>query len=537
MPDKEIIKIPANRTLADLRRKKRKLRVAAYCRVSTEEEEQQSSFEIQVAYYTNLITNHEGWELAGIFADEGISGVRTNKREQFKEMITLCRKKKIDLILTKSVSRFARNTLDCIHHVRLLKSWGIPVIFEKEGIDTSDMNSEMILTCLSAFAQAESESISGNVTKGIRMGYENGRFNFRYTNCLGYRKGADGQPEIHLEEAKTIRMIFENFLNGDSIDDIKQCLENRGILTPTGHTEWNKQTIVRILKNEKYMGDVLLQKTYTTNLFEGKHKKNNGEVAQYYIKNHHPAIVSREMFQLAQEELTRRNSKKPATQKKAKTNRGRFTSKYPLSERLVCGNCGCYYRRVTWDIHGRKQVVWRCINRVEFGKRYCGDSPSIPEEALHHAILEAIRSLVQNRQKDMKANLENALLDSFSDNLDELSPEAIKNKLKKLEQEFDRLLIMAGEGNEIADRKLEQIGKEMRKLKEKNQELEHSEERRNAVEEKHRRIRKLISSENLSLEEYSEALIYRIIERITVLSKEQIQIRFVGGYEMTQSLQ
>ena len=537
MPDREIIKIPANRTLADLRRKKRKLRVAAYCRVSTEEEEQQSSFEIQVAYYTNLITNHGGWELTGIFADEGISGVRTNKREQFKEMITLCGKKKIDLILTKSVSRFARNTLDCIHHVRLLKSWGISVIFEKEGIDTSDMNSEMILTCLSAFAQAESESISGNVTKGIRMGYENGRFSFRYTNCLGYRKGADGKPEIHPEEAKTIRMIFENFLNGDSIDDIKQCLENKGILTPTGHTEWNKQTIVRILKNEKYMGDVLLQKTYTTNLFEGKHKKNNGEVTQYYIKNHHPAIVSREMFQSAQEELARRNSKKPAAQKKVKTNRGQFISKYPLSERLVCGSCGCYYRRITWDIHGRKQVVWWCINRAEFGKRYCGDSPSIPEEVLHHAILEAIRSLVQNHQKDIEANLENALLDSFSDNLDELPPEAIKNKLKKLEQEFDQLLIMAGEGNEIADRKLEQIGKEMRELKEKDQELEHSEERRNAVEEKHRKIRELISSENLSLEEYSEALVYRMIERITVLSKEQIQIRFVGGYEMTQSLQ
>ena len=182
-------------------------------------------------------------------------------------------------------------------------------------------------------------------------------------------------------------------------------------------------------------------------------------------------------------------------------------------------------------------MVWRCINRVEFGKRYCGDSPSIAEEALHQAILEAIRSLVQNHQKDMEANLENALLDSFSENLDELPPEAVKNKLKKLEQEFDQLLIMAGEGNEIADRKLEQIGKEMRKLKEKDRELEHSEERRNAAEEKHRKIRELISSENLSLEEYSEALVYRIIERITVLSKEQIQIRFAGGYEMTQSLQ
>lgn len=174
------------------------------------------------------------------------------------------------------------------------------------------------------------------------------------------------------------------------------------------------------------------------------------------------------------------------------------------------------------------------------GRKITGRPRKLPqstEEALHHAILEAIRSLVQNHQKDIEANLENALLDSFSDNLDELSPEAIKNKLKKLEQEFDQLLVMAGEGNEIADRKLEQIGKEMRKLKEKSKELEHSEERRNAAEEKHRKIRELISSENLSIEEYSEALVYRIIERITVLSKEQIQIRFAGGYEMTQSLQ
>ena len=218
------------------------------------------------------------------------------------------------------------------------------------------MNSEMILTCLSAFAQAESESIRSNITKGIRMGYRQGRFSFRYVNFLGYRKGADGQPEIHLEEA------------------------------------------------------------------------------------------------------------------------------------------------------------------------------------LHHAILEAIRSLIQNRQKDMAANLENALLDSLSDNLDELSPEAVKNKLKKLKQEFDQLLIMAGEGNEIADRTLEQIGKEMRKLKENSKELEPSEERRNAAEEKHRKIRELISSENLSLKEYFEALVYRMIERIMVLSKEQIQICFAGGYEMTQSL-
>ena len=509
---------------------------AIYCRVSTFHPHQQDSLENQIRHYQEFMKKTPNYILTEIYYDFGISGYKET-RPGFCKMLEDARKGCFRQIITKSITRFARNTDTVLKTTRQLKELGIDIYFELQKIHTLSQEGELLLTLFAAFAQAESESISGNVTKGIRMGYENGRFSFRYTNCLGYRKGADGKPEIHPEEANTIRMIFENFLNGDSIDDIKQCLENKGILTPTGHTEWNKQTIVRILKNEKYMGDVLLQKTYTTNLFEGKHKKNNGEVTQYYIKNHHPAIVSREMFQSAQEELARRNSKKPAAQKKAKTNRGRFTSKYPLSERMVCGNCGCYYRRVTWDIHGRKQVVWRCISRVEFGKRYCGDSPSIPEEVLHHAILEAIRSLVQNHQKDIEANLENALLDSFSGDSDELPPEAIKNKLKKLEQEFDQLLVMAGEGNEIADRKLEQIGKEMRELKEKDQELEHSEERRNAAEEKHRKIRELISSENLSLEEYSEALVYRMIERITVLSKEQIQIRFVGGYEMTQSLQ
>ena len=204
MPEKTITEIPADPKLNSQRYRSRKLRVAAYCRVSTEEEEQHSSFDVQVKYYTEKIMNHPGWQLAGIFADEGISGVRTKNRTEFNRMIEICKKHKIDLILTKSISRFARNTLDCIKYIRALKNLGIPVIFEKENIDTSNMNSEMILTCLSSFAQAESESISGNVTKGIRMGFRQGKFSFRYANCLGYRKGPDGKPEIVPEEAAAI---------------------------------------------------------------------------------------------------------------------------------------------------------------------------------------------------------------------------------------------------------------------------------------------------------------------------------------------
>lgn len=536
MPQKVVMEIPANPMLGDLRKRKRKLRVAAYCRVSTEEEEQQNSFEVQVNYYTKKITHHDGWQLAGIFADDGISGVSTKKRDQFNEMIELCRKKKIDLILTKSISRFARNTLDCIKHVRILKSWGIPVIFEKENIDTSNMNSEMILTCLSSFAQAESESISGNVTKGIRMGYRQGHFTFRYKNFLGYRKGKDGDPEIVPEEAEVIRLIAQNFLDGDSLITIKKTLERMGILTATGNKKWSTESIQRILQNEKYMGDVLLQKTYTADFIDGKIKKNNGELPQYYIKDNHPAIIPREMFFRIQEEIARRNSKKPANTKKAKTNRGRFTSKYALSERLVCGDCGCYFRRVTWSIHGRKQIVWRCINRLEFGPKSCGNSPSLEEAALHTAILEAICSLVHGQQEEMAAALQDTLIHCIAGEKEEASPIVIENKIKELETEFDRLLVLAVDENDIIDHKLKQISETILKLKQQKKRIEYTAERSEVMESKAKEVMGLISAEDLDLKEYSDALVYRIIERITVLSKEEIRIRFIGGFEITQPL-
>ena len=526
MPQKVVMEIPANPMLGDLRKRKRKLRVAAYCRVSTEEEEQQNSFEVQVDYYTEKITHHDGWQLAGIFADDGISGVRTKKRDQFNEMIDLCRKKKIDLILTKSISRFARNTLDCIKHVRILKSWGIPVIFEKENIDTSNMNSEMILTCLSSFAQAESESISGNVTKGIRMGYKQGRFAFRYTG-FAFQKGLDGEPEIIPKDAQTILMIAREFLNGGSLKGIKEKLEKAGLPSPAGEPKWTTQTIQRILQNEKYAGDVLLQKTYTADFLEGKVKKNNGELPQYYIQNNHPAIIPREMFFQIQEELARRRSKKPANTKRAKTNRGRFTSKYALSERLVCGDCGCYFRRVTWNIHGRKQIVWRCINRLEFGPKSCGKSPSLEEAALHTAILEAIRSLVHGQQEEMAAALQDTLIQCIAGEKEEASPIVIENKIKELETEFDRLLVLAVDENDIIDHKLKQISETILKLKQQKKRIEYTAERSEVMESKAKDVMGLVSAEDLDLTEYSDALVYRIIERITVLSKEEIRIRFI----------
>lgn len=536
MPQKTIREIPENPLLQDTRKRKKNLRVAAYCRVSTEEEEQQSSFEIQVEYYTNKINSHDNWKLVGIFADDGISGVHVKKRTQFLEMIELCKKKKIDLILTKSISRFARNTLECIQYVRMLKSLDIPVIFEKEGINTADMTSEMILTCLSSFAQAESESISLNVARGKRMGYKQGKFSFRYTNFLGYRKGTDGQPEIVPKEADAIRMMFQNYLNGDSLSKIKETLESKGFPTATGKKEWTTQAILRILQNEKYMGDVLLQKTFTANFLEGKPQKNNGELPQYYIENNHPAIVTREMFHQVQEEIARRKSKRPVTQKHSKTNRGKFTSQYALSERLVCGNCGCYYRRVTWNIHGRKQIVWRCISRLEFGKKFCKDSPSIPEDALHKAIVAGLNALLNSHQEEVTSCLQNTLVNCAVTETG-ADPIVIQNKIAEMNREFDRLLLLAGdEENEFLDRKLQQVNDEILSLKQLKKRAEQAIEQNKNKTSKVQEIIQMISADDITIHEYSDALTYRIIEQVTILSKEEIRIRFVGGYEIIQSL-
>ena len=365
MSNARIIEIPATRQIRSGKNNTmRKMRVAAYCRVSTEDEEQQGSFETQKLYYTEKINSTSEWELAGIYADDGISGIHTKKRDGFNQMIQDCKKKKIDLILTKSISRFARNTLDSIQYVRMLKAIGIAVIFEKENINTSTMNSEMILTVLSAFAQAESESISQNVARGKRMGFRQGKFPFPYGQILGYRKGLDGKPEVIPEEAEVIRMIFNSYLQGASLLTIKKKLEAGGVLTARGNKKWSSESVQRILQNEKYCGDVLLQKTFIEDVLTGVSKKNTGQLPQYYIENNHEGIVTKQMFREVQAEIARRNSKSAANQRKR--HQGRYNSKYALSERLVCGDCGSPYKRVTWNIHGRKQIVWRCVNRLEF---------------------------------------------------------------------------------------------------------------------------------------------------------------------------
>lgn len=533
--------IPANPFLTQERkRKQQSLRVAAYCRVSTEEEEQQSSFENQVAYYTEKIKNHEGWDLAGIFADEGISGVHAKKRTHFLEMIELCKKKKIDLILTKSISRFARNTLDCIQYVRMLKALDIAVVFEKEGINTKTMSTELLLTCLGAFAQAESESISSNVAWGKRKGYKNGKFSMCYKHFLGYEKGPDGRPRIVPEEAEIIRFIYNRYLDGDSLDAIRVKLEKRHVLTPTGKEKWNREVIQRILQNEKYMGDVLLQKTYTADFLSGTIRKNNGELPKYYITNNHEGIISREDFHRVQEEIARRKSKSPTAQKKVKTNRGRYSSQYALSERLVCGNCGCAYRRVTWSKKGKKKIVWRCTNRLEFGTKYCKDSPTILEANLQEAIMGVLHSMVQNDRDSIAENLRQTLLSIETGGKEGPDPIAIEKQMEEKREEFRRLTKMVSDDNfndcEFYDFKIKQVNDEILRLREQKKEAERAIEAQQYAGERLKGVLDIITGESLDVKEYSDQLVRRIIEKVTVLTSDKISIRFIGGYEITAEM-
>ncbi len=325
--------IPAKAQTEINRSKYQQLRVAAYCRVSTAEEEQQNSYQVQIAYYTDLINRKKEWTLVNVFADEGISGTQTKKRTEFNRMIRMCKNKKIDLVITKSISRFARNTVDCLEYVRQLKDLGIGVIFEKENINTLTMTSEFMISLYGSFAQAESESISKNVSWGKEKAYREGKVQFQYKYLLGYKKGADGKPEIVPEDAEIVRMIYKLFLDGYSMRHIKKVLEGGGYLTATGKKTWNESLISSILKNEKYVGDALMQKTYTLDCITHKVVKNHGERPMYLVTDHHDPIVDRDTFNRVQQELARRISKRKISDKTV-TEQGKYSSKYALTDDL-----------------------------------------------------------------------------------------------------------------------------------------------------------------------------------------------------------
>ena len=365
----------------------RKKKVAAYARVSTENDEQLSSYEAQVDYYTRHIKSKPEWEFINVYSDEGISATSTKKREGFKKMIDDALSGKIDLIITKSVSRFARNTVDTLTTVRGLKDKGVEVYFEKENIYTMDSKGELLITIMSSLAQEESRSISENVTWGQRKRFADGKVSLPYKQFLGYEKGEDGLPKIVESEAKVVRMIYKLFLEGKATSWIAKFLSESKIPSPSGKEKWQESTVRSILKNEKYKGDAMLQKSFTVNFLTKKKKVNEGEVPQYYVENSHPAIITAEVFDLVQYEFEKR-----------RTAKGIRTSRYCFSGKIICGECSNFYGSKTWHSNSKyRRIIWRCNHKYKNDKQ-CSTA-HITEDKLKELFIKAFNNLIENKDE------------------------------------------------------------------------------------------------------------------------------------------
>ncbi len=369
-----------NSVLAPIRKK----RVAAYARVSTEQDAQQSSYEAQIEYYTGYIQSKPEWEYVGVYADEGISGTSYKNRYGFNRMVEDAKAGKIDLILTKSISRFARNTVDSLTITRDLKAHGVEVRFEKENISSMDAQAELIFTIMSSIAQEESRSISENVRWGIQRSMEAGKVNLPWSHFLGYEKGPNGLPQIVEEEAKVVRDIYHWFLDGMTISQIAKKLTEMGVKSPAGKDNWYMGTVRSILSNEKYKGDARLMKTYITDFLTKKSKENKGERKQLYIHDSHDAIINPETFELVQKELERRCRR-----------RGNYSDS-PFASKLVCGHCGAFYGRKVWHSdRPDKKYVWICSKKYE-GKDVC-PTPKVEDEEIIKAYLIALNRIIKAR--------------------------------------------------------------------------------------------------------------------------------------------
>lgn len=694
-----------------------KLRVCAYARVSSDSTDQRNSFASQVNYYTKYIQAHEGWTFVDIYADQGITGTSALKRDEFLRLMRDCQQGKIDRILVKSVSRFARNAQDCIEAVRELRQLGVTVYFEKEHINTANMSNEMFLSMMSAFAQEESISISKNMRKGAVMRMKNGTFRLSQAP-YGYYLDEKGILIVQQEESKIVQRIFGNFLSGMGIQEIAAELQKEHIPKLNGEPIWSYTGILYILTNERYIGDELFQKRYTTDTLPFQKKINRGQKKQYYAEDTHDPIISREVFRKAQELLKRKSErhghqnngqytftslivcdecgtnfcrriaknqrvlwtcrkhfkgkhlcsmeslneteiqqcfltlyKKLAENRqeilgsylrqleelkdkdfmahpdamelnrqiaglleqnhtlhrlrakecidsaffiaqsnelsqkisnlkaelkqyrdlneyadfidntrliltildspmpvfsssvfrnivsriscrRTKSGRGKYTSKYALSERTVCGECGAMYRRTMWIKRDRtKEDVWRCVNRLEFGTKYCKHSPSLKEPILHQAILNCIQSVFHNKEEIAEAVREaQKKIILFEDAKN--NPEVIRQRMQDIDHGMANLLTLAAQSSQIElfEKKFKEMTEEKARLTEQ---LKQAEEDATTDAKRQKQlddILKAIDIDIVELTEFDDTFIRRIVEQVTILSKDKIEVRFIGGF-------
>ena len=518
MAGKNITVIPARKRVGSTAAKEKikKLRVAAYCRVSTETEEQNLSYEVQVAHYTEFIKKNTEWEFAGIFADDGISGTNTKKREEFNRMIEECMEGNIDLVITKSISRFARNTLDCLKYIRQLKEKYIAVYFEKENINTMDAKGEVLLTIMASLAQQESQSLSQNVKLGLQYRYQQGKVQVNHNRFMGYTKDEEGNLIIVPEEAEIIKRIYREYLEGKSLVGIGRDLEKDGILTAAGKPRWRPETIKKILLNEKYIGDALLQKTFTVDFLTKKRVKNEGHVPQYYVENSHEAIIPKELFLQAQEELHRRSNIYTGADK----NKRIYSSKYALSTITFCGDCGDIYRRVYWNIHGRKEFVWRCVTRIEQGPEVCKNR-TVKEAELYDAVMTAINRLLaggDNMIRILEENIHSVIGDTTEYKISEI------NAL--LEEKQKELISLANKGKDF-----ESLADEIEELREKRQTLLVEDASLSGENERINELIEFIRTNKYRTLLYDDTLVRKIIQNVTVYD-DHFVVCFKSGIEI-----
>ena len=510
------------------------LRLAPYCRVSSDSEDQRHSFAAQVKYYTEYTAAHPEYELVDIYADEGITGTEMKKRDDFNRLLRDCRKRKIDRVITKTVSRFARNTAELLTVVRALKELGVSVYFEEQGIHSNQPGAEFYITIYGSIAQSESENISHNVAWGKARSAKEGNVSFSYKSFLGYRKGADGKPEIVPEQAGTVRQIYERFLSGRSLQQIADELTGSGIPTPMGKTVWQPGVIQSILSNEKYKGDALLGKTYTEDCISKKVRVNAGERPQYYVENNHPAIIDAATFARVQEELARRASKRKVKQVGTKTEQGKYSSKYALTELLVCGECGTPYRRCTWTVGGKKKIVWRCISRLDFGKKYCHHSPTMEEAPLQEAIMDAVLKTAQVNPDVLQTLKLHIQMGIGAEDGEDESVE-IQIRIAEIDREFKEILSSVTAENQqqlLTDSRITELMTEKRKLESRLAEYAAAEQHRKNTASRLDQIFTILDGMKNHPLTYGDQVIRQILRCVVVESKEKIRVVFIGGLEV-----
>ena len=484
--------------------------------MSTEFEEQESSYEMQVEHYTSYIMSNPDWELVEVYADDGISATNTAKRESFNRMIQDCRDGKIDMILTKSISRFSRNTVDCLKFTREPKDLNIAVFFEKENINTLDAKGEVLMTIMAALAQQESESLSANVRLGIQFRNQAGKVQVNHNWFLGYTKDEEGKLIIVQEEAEIVRRIYAEYMDGASFLQIKRGLEADGILNGAGNAKWYESNIKQILTNEKYIGDALLQKTYTVNTLEKKRVTNNGLAPKYYVEGSHEAIIERDVFLRVQAEIVRRANILTEGKKRV------YSARYALSSIVVCGHCGDIYRRIKWNNRGCKSTVWRCVSRVL--KKSSGiDCPArtIREEDLQAAVVTTINDAWSKRASVLPALKEN-IRSTIEGDLEAQIAE-VDREIKEQQAE------LLGAGND--QKKINKIGDAIISLREERQVILADAAARQGLRDKVNDLVAFLDEQTTEVSEYSETLVRRLIEKITVYD-EKLTVEFKSGLEI-----